>query len=135
MFLSGIEIDVAARFPELDAAMRARAWETLGSDPVSAAQAATHFIRNVVDKLILGGVFGKVKCYYVSVETQQRGSLHFHVLITLEGAPSTTAGAKAMLAAPGMKERIVEWTDAVIQQSKPEMPDAFNVDLVSVLHT
>lgn len=90
---AGKNIDVDALFSSPDSSFtsfdRARA---LAENPVAGAE----FFKLMIDQftqVFLGsgrggkcGVFGRVKFYYGVVEAQNRGSLHLHILIWLEGA-------------------------------------------------
>lgn len=90
--LAGKDINIDALFQNPDSSYTAfdRA-RTLADNPVAGAE----FFKLMVDqftKVFLGeqqsgkrGVFGWVKFYYGMVEAQNRGSLHLHILIWLEG--------------------------------------------------
>ena len=92
-FKAGCDIDIDMLFDNPDSQYtsfdRAR---ILASNPIAGAE----FFNLMVDQFIntfLGcgrpnkeGVFGRVKHYYAVFEAQNRGSLHMHMLIWLEGA-------------------------------------------------
>lgn len=128
MMRAAVRFDYKNDYAHLDAKARALAWQTLGTDPVSAAMSATLFVRNFIDKLVLGGIFGKVKHYFFSAETQQRGSLHWHALLWIVGAPTTSAEARRRIDADAtLKGRVVNWIDGIVTESYPPMPEEFDV--------
>lgn len=90
--MAGKDINVDALFRNPDSSFTSfdRA-KSLADNPVAGAE----FFKLMVDqftKVFLGvhrsgkrGVFGRLKFYYGVVEAQNRGSLHLHILIWLEG--------------------------------------------------
>jgi hypothetical protein len=95
--LSGVDISME-NFDRLMCNKEERASRIAG-DPFAAAKYFNLMI-NLFLKCLLGvevqngkvtskkGIFGYVKSYFGLVETQGWGSLHLHILIWLEGAPS-----------------------------------------------
>ncbi|KAJ6555381.1 hypothetical protein DFH09DRAFT_923841, partial [Mycena vulgaris] len=67
------------------------------------------------------GILGKIKGWYAVVEAQVRGSLHLHILIWIEGAPSSPLDMKErMNSDPDFKQKLAEWYDDIICQSFPK---------------
>ncbi|CAF4778660.1 unnamed protein product [Rotaria sp. Silwood1] len=58
--------------------------EIIASHPVATAKFFHLLITNILDTMIVGGVLGRIKAYFGTVENQGRGSLHLHLLIWLD---------------------------------------------------
>ncbi|KAJ7290058.1 hypothetical protein C8J57DRAFT_1045719 [Mycena rebaudengoi] len=65
------------------------------------------------------GVFGRVKHYYGVVEAQNRGSLHLHILIWLEGALSPLQIQKKAADDADFKDRFFRWLDTTFRHDLP----------------
>ncbi|KAJ7618843.1 hypothetical protein DFH06DRAFT_1011949 [Mycena polygramma] len=65
------------------------------------------------------GVFGRVKHYYGVFEAQNRGSLHLHSLIWLEGALSPKLIQEKALADECFKNRLFDWMESIIKLDLP----------------
>ncbi|KAJ7100742.1 hypothetical protein B0H15DRAFT_770185 [Mycena belliarum] len=65
------------------------------------------------------GVFGRVKHYYAVIEAQNRGSLHFHGLIWLEGALSPKLIQEKAAADEFFKQRLFAWLESIIKLDLP----------------
>jgi hypothetical protein len=103
-FTAGRNIDIDTLFGSPDSTFtsfqRAR---SLAANPIAGAE----FFKLMVDQFtdtFLGfkrackhGVFGRVKHYYGVFEAQNRGSLHLHILIWLEGKLQTAIGTLYLL--------------------------------------
>ena len=77
-----------------------RCAQNIAGDPYGAAKFFHFLIRTVLTTLfsiettkfkvkVKMGVFGRVQAYFGVVESQNRGSLHLHLLVWLEGAPTS----------------------------------------------
>jgi hypothetical protein len=96
--LLGEEIDLDA-FMAMAGPDKAQWAKNIASDPYAAAQ-FFHFLIKVILETLLGvevtdfkvktkmGIFGHVNSYIGTVESQGRGTLHFHLLVWLRDAPS-----------------------------------------------
>ncbi|HLP35109.1 MAG TPA: DUF6570 domain-containing protein [Amoebophilaceae bacterium] len=92
-FINGKKETIGGPFPKkLDYNNRR---STAISDPVAAAK-FFHIVISKTLEILIGyerkdkmGVLGKVRGYYGTVETQGRGTLHFHCLIWLKDFPHT----------------------------------------------
>jgi hypothetical protein len=60
------------------------------------------------------GIFGKIKSYVGTVEAQGRGSLHLHLLLWLEGAPTAGELKLALTTAP-FRERVKQFIKETIR--------------------
>ncbi|KAJ7597966.1 hypothetical protein C8J56DRAFT_771417 [Mycena floridula] len=65
------------------------------------------------------GVFGRVKHYYGVIEAQNRGSLHLHILIWLEGVLSPLEIQKHCANDVEFKSRLFEWLENVFVHNLP----------------
>ncbi|KAJ7601961.1 hypothetical protein DFH06DRAFT_1024469 [Mycena polygramma] len=65
------------------------------------------------------GVFGRVKHYYGVFEAQNRGSLHLHILIWLEGALSPKLIHEQALANDVFKQQLFVWLESIINHELP----------------
>ncbi|KAF9055462.1 hypothetical protein BDZ89DRAFT_938054 [Hymenopellis radicata] len=66
------------------------------------------------------GVFGRVKHYYGVVEAQNRGSLHLHILVWLEGALSPKQIQERCTIDNEFKTRLFSWLDSIIKYELPK---------------
>ncbi|KIK71598.1 hypothetical protein GYMLUDRAFT_142408, partial [Collybiopsis luxurians FD-317 M1] len=94
-FLAGKNINADALFDNPDSNYTAyNRLRILAANPVAGAEFFYLMIDQFVQKFLgmkrsnRHGVFGHVKVYYGVIEAQNRGSLHLHILIWLEGALS-----------------------------------------------
>lgn len=98
--LAGNDIDLSATFDQPDSTYSSfdRA-KILVDNPAAGAEffnLMVHQFTNVflgADRPGMRGVFGRLKFYYGVIEAQNRGSLHLHVLVWLEGRYSLTVSA------------------------------------------
>ncbi|KAJ6555750.1 hypothetical protein B0H10DRAFT_1847594 [Mycena sp. CBHHK59/15] len=65
------------------------------------------------------GVFGRVKHYYGVFEAQNRGSLHLHILIWLEGALSPKLIQERAMANEDFKQQLFVWLESIIKHELP----------------
>ncbi|KAJ7086156.1 hypothetical protein B0H15DRAFT_764287, partial [Mycena belliarum] len=65
------------------------------------------------------GVFGRVKHYYAVFEAQNRGSLHMHMLIWLEGALSPKQIQERAAESEYFKQKLFAWLESLIKQDLP----------------
>ncbi|KAJ6609359.1 hypothetical protein B0H10DRAFT_1813899 [Mycena sp. CBHHK59/15] len=65
------------------------------------------------------GVFGRVKHYYGVFEAQNRGSLHLHILIWLEGALSPKLIQEKATADAFFKQQLFAWLESIIKHDLP----------------
>lgn len=125
-YVAGRDIDLDSRFDIPDSRFtsfdRAR---SLASNPVAGAE----FFKLMVDQftnVFLGferdvkrGVFGRVKHYYGVIEAQNRGSLHLHILIWLEGALSPRLIQERAGIDAEFKQRLFAWLDSIFKRALP----------------
>ena len=89
----------------------------MASDPYAFAK-FFHFMIDTIFGVLFGisgqqkgmiirkeGIFGIIKSYVGTVEAQGRGSLHLHMLLWLEGAP-TASELKYVLSSESFQEKI-----------------------------
>ena len=123
--LAGADIDLdnfcnTAGPDSIDRAMN------MASDPYAAAK-FFHFLIETIIEVLFGisksrngtfvrkeGIFGIVKSFVGSVEAQGRGSLHLHVLLWLEGAP-TARELRQALTTEVFREKIKKYIKETIR--------------------
>jgi hypothetical protein len=69
-----------------------------------------------------GGVFGPVKSYYGTIESQGRGALHLHLLIWLRDCPSPDALFTRLAPKGEFHNRFFDFLDDIIRQDIPQQP-------------
>jgi hypothetical protein len=118
-----IDLDNFCKTAGPDSVDRAR---NMASDPYASANFFHLMIGTILETLFgitkgrngiivrKEGIFGVVKSYVGTVEAQGRGTLHLHMLLWLEGAP--TAGAlKQALTTDLFRERIIQYIKKTIR--------------------
>jgi hypothetical protein len=98
----------------------------MASDPYAAAK-FFHFMIETILEVLFGfskrrngqitrkrGIFGTIKSYVGTVEAQGRGSLHLHLLLWLEGAP-TASGLKRALTTSAVRDKIKKFIGDTIR--------------------
>jgi len=104
----------------------------VAEDPFSSAK-YFHFIVKCVLEILFGvkkksnghidrkeGIFGKIQSYVGTVEAQGRGTLHLHMLLWLEDAPSATE-MKAALKSETFRDKLVGYIKGSIRASIGDM--------------
>ncbi|THH14530.1 hypothetical protein EW146_g5811 [Bondarzewia mesenterica] len=126
---AGEDIDmdqfIAASGPD-----KVRRAENIANDPYAASK-FFHFLINTVFESLFRitvsgggrieaekGVLGKVAAYFGTVESQGRGSLHLHLLIWLEGAPSSRK-MQDLLRFESFRQRVTNFIAANIRAFAP----------------
>ncbi|KAG9092535.1 hypothetical protein FRC06_011888, partial [Ceratobasidium sp. 370] len=66
------------------------------------------------------GVLGRLRAYYSAVEAQGRGSLHLHMLLWLENAPSSEQ-MQSMLQTEEFRQRVADYVDANVRAHLDEL--------------
>ncbi|CAF3198048.1 unnamed protein product [Rotaria sp. Silwood2] len=82
LYFSDVDLDLDKVLPEALGTSYERA-NIIATHPVAAAKFFNCLIKRVLKSLVLGGVLGPVNAYFGTVENQDRGSLHLHLLIWL----------------------------------------------------
>ncbi|KAF7305862.1 ATP-dependent DNA helicase [Mycena chlorophos] len=85
--LAGVEIDLD-RFVASAGPNSTSRSKTIAADPFAAAQFFHETVNVILQELF--GITATVNGYIGTVEAQARGTLHLHILIWLEGAPTAT---------------------------------------------
>ena len=107
-------------------------------NPVAAAKFYNRLIDNVIEILFgfdrkkqrskrNGGIFGHVKAFAGSTETQGTGNLHFHCLLWIHGVRPTVAEIDRILSdeehGPKFTGQLIGFTTVVMEHSLPISPD------------
>ena len=123
--LAGVEIDLDnfCKTAGPDSTDRAT---NMASDPYASAK-FFHLMINTILEVLFGiskarngrivrkeGIFGMLKGYIGTVEAQGRGSLHLHMLLWLEGAPTARELRHALTTAP-FREKIKQYIKQTIR--------------------
>jgi hypothetical protein len=69
------------------------------------------------------GIFGPVETYYGMVESQNRGTLHIHMLLWLKNAPSPDALFERLEQDSSFQHRLFEYLDTIINQDVSSFPE------------
>lgn len=117
-----IDMDTFIKSAGLDSHKRA---QNIAKNPYAAAK-FFHFLITAILETLFGinvkglkvkvemGVLGRVSAYFGVVEAQGRGTLHLHMLIWLENAP-TVEEMHERLATPEFRQKITEYIKANIR--------------------
>lgn len=119
--IAGCDIDLD-NFVNTEGPDRDSRASTIASDPYAASE-FFHFIISVILEELMGikghtknhprverkeGIFGKVSNYIGTVEAQGRGTLHLHMIVWLEGAP-TVERMREMLKGESFRAKVSEF--------------------------
>ncbi|KAK4702713.1 hypothetical protein P7C70_g3507, partial [Phenoliferia sp. Uapishka_3] len=132
VMIGNVEIDLSSHLPELMSGPdRARA---MAKDPVAAAD-FYDFMVEAVFKYLLGwdktsrtsnnegGLFGKLRAYYGASEYTERGCLHGHFLIWLEGAPNPSDLHARLRNVKAYDKSLFRFIDHIIAHDLPDVPN------------
>ena len=124
--LAGVDIDLDRFSASLgpDASTRSN---TIAADPYAASK-YFHFIIDTVLTILFGvkadrnrshvkckpGIFGEMAAYIGTVEAQGRGTLHFHVICWMKGAPSADR-IRELLTVDDFRGKIVKFIGSCIR--------------------
>ncbi|CAF1614641.1 unnamed protein product [Rotaria sp. Silwood1] len=118
MFFAGIDFDLDNVLPENLPSTYERA-EIVASHPVATAKFFHHLTSSILATLIdggpSGGVLGKIKAYFGTVESQGRGSLHLHILIWLDH-DLTPVDLKNNVQNENFKEKLITYLEDIIKE-------------------
>ncbi|KAF5321196.1 hypothetical protein D9619_001956 [Psilocybe cf. subviscida] len=132
--LAGIDIDLD-KFSELVGPTSSERGANIASDPFASAEFFHLMIKTILEKLFgfsrkttgkherKQGILGHVQSYIGTVETQGRGSLHLHMLLWLQDAP-TSHEMQELLKTEAFKDRIRHYISAVIKADVDDMTHA-----------
>ena len=112
--------------------------KALVNDPAAAALFFNHFVQTF-QQVMLGydstpekrsdnarlGVFGPVRAYYGSVETQKKGSLHWHLLVWLYLLLSPAELFDKLENDLEFRRRVFHWLEMTINQCLPSQGPVF----------
>lgn len=85
-------------------------------------------IQNIIDNVFgwknenQAGVFGKLKAYYGMVETQNRGTLHIHLLLWIDGALSPLDLYDKLKSDDVFRESMLQYASKIINTDIPFKP-------------
>lgn len=131
---ANIDMDDFSKLTGPDSNERAK---NIASDSYAAAK-FFHFLINVTLETLFGisisefkvissdGIFGKVNAYIGTVESQGRGTLHFHLLLFLKNAPSAAEMHK-LLKTEEFRRKVSDFIEANIHAFIPGMLTAEEV--------
>ncbi|EMD32190.1 hypothetical protein CERSUDRAFT_99591 [Gelatoporia subvermispora B] len=125
---AGEDIDMDA-FLNTSGPNKEKRAKNIASDPYAASK-FFHFMIHTILEVLFGitatpfqvksqcGVLGRVSAYFGAVESQNRGSLHLHMLLWLLGSP-TSAEMHELLRSPEFRQRIVVYIQANLKAHIP----------------
>jgi hypothetical protein len=96
--------------------------------PVDNSQFFHVIIREIIGSLFgferpdQSGIFGPVQTYYGMVESQNRGTLHIHMLLWLKGAPSPDDLYRKLQNDTSFQRRLFNYLDQIINQDLSYFP-------------
>jgi hypothetical protein len=97
----------------------------VAAHPGAAARAFDTEIKAFLDVIVRygkgSGLFGTCTAYYVTIETQGRGTLHAHLRLWLEGNPSPQQLRDRMVTHTDFQESIFRWMEDTIKCELPGM--------------
>jgi Helitron helicase-like domain at N-terminus len=114
--------------------------KNVANDPYAAAK-FFHFIIHLILETLFGvkitdfqvynkiGIFGRVSAYFGTVESQGRGTLHFHLLLWLEDAPQAH-DIKDLLKSTIFKSRVVSFIQQNLRAYVPGLESAETVKAI-----
>lgn len=112
----------------------------IAGDPYAAAKFFHFMIRTVLETLFgvkitkfqvknRTGVFGRVAAYFGVVESQGRGTLHLHILLWLENAP-TADEMRELLKTPEFRKKVATYIRANLRAYVPGLESADTVKAI-----
>lgn len=114
--------------------------ENIARDPFAAAK-FFHFTIRTIFRTLFGvevtayqvkssvGVFGRVKSYFGTVESQGRGSLHLHLLVWLENAPPPDE-MERLLKTEEFREKVRKYISANLRAYLPGLESTESVQAI-----
>ena len=123
-------VDLADRFPDLVESCKRRV--RVASDPVAGEEFFEFSIRSFLEHLLgwdpdlrksspKGGIFGKLRAYYGTAEFTDRGQLHGHFLIWLDGGMNPKDIHEKMKADPAWQKQFFDFFEDVTQHHAPDL--------------
>ena len=82
LYFAGVDLNLENILSEALSTSYERA-QIIATHPVATANFFNCLKKSILKNLVLGGVLGHTKAYFGTVENQDRGSLHLHLLIWL----------------------------------------------------
>ncbi len=126
MHFAGVDFDLDNFLPEDLPSTYERA-EIVASHPVATAKFFHHLIPSILATLIEGGsnggVLGKIKAYFGTIESQGRGSLHLHMLIWLDH-DLTPVDLKNNVHNESFKEKLITYLEDIIKEDLDKFREA-----------
>lgn len=125
-------VDLSQRFPDL-APSHERAIR-LASDPIAGADFFSFMIEQFFTHLLgwdyvkkrsspEGGIFGRIRAYYGTAEFTERGQLHGHFLIWLDGGLNPSDVHERMKKEPEWQKQFFDFFEDIIKHHLPETDD------------
>ncbi|KAF5311483.1 hypothetical protein D9611_011603 [Ephemerocybe angulata] len=110
-----------ARLADLDQLTSSDRTRTALKHPVACAQFFDTMMRNFISIVLRcdrkkksPGIFGRCDCYYGTVETQGRGSLHCHMLVWLKNHLPPETLATTLKNSPEYRAALIKWLDSIM---------------------
>ena len=129
LYFAGVDLDLDKILPERLATSYDRA-KIIANHPVSTAKFFNCLINNILKCLIQGDVVGPVKAHFGTVESQGRGSLHFHLLIWLNHE-FTPAQLKEKIQDEDFRRKLLDYLEDIIKEDLDQFRG--NTEVTAVL--
>lgn len=114
LYFAGIDLDLDKILPEKIPSTFERA-QIIAAHPVATARFFNVLISSILTCMIEKGLLGPIKAYFGTVESQGRGSLHFHMLIWLDH-DLTPAQLKASVQNETFRDNLLKYLEDIVKQ-------------------
>ncbi|CAF4740683.1 unnamed protein product, partial [Rotaria socialis] len=114
VYFAGVDLDLDRVLPEVLRTSYERA-QIIATHPVATAKFFNCLIQSILKCLVLEGVLGPTKAYFGTVESQDRGSLHLHLLIWLKHE-YTPAQLKENIQNQDFRDDLLKYLEDVVKE-------------------
>ncbi|KAE8243843.1 hypothetical protein A4X13_0g6923 [Tilletia indica] len=124
---AGREVDFNPTSDAIDSAERQARARALAANPVAGAQFFHHMMTTFLEIMVgpssSPGIFGAATAHYGIVEAQDRGSLHCHMFIWLDGGLSPTEIKAKAAGDVDWAERYLRWLEDIVKMDFPDVSE------------
>ncbi|CAF3993270.1 unnamed protein product, partial [Rotaria magnacalcarata] len=124
VYFAGVDLDLDRVLPEVLRTSYERA-QIIATHPVATAKFFNCLIQSILKCLVLEGVLGPTKAYFGTVESQDRGSLHLHLLIWLKHE-YTPAQLKENIQNQDFRDDLLKYLEDVVKEDLDLFRDEAN---------
>ena len=123
LYFAGVDLDLDKLLPQEIGTSYERA-KIIASHPVATAKYFHCLIKSILKCLVLGGVLGPAKAYFGTVENQDRGSLHLHLLIWLNHN-FTPAQLKEKTQDEDFRQNLLRYLEDIVKEDVDQFRDKY----------